>query len=153
MAGTRAAGIREPGEMRFFVDDIEALVALGQFDDADSTLAFFQECAVSTGRASALAAAARCRGTIAEANGDLEPALKALHDSAFGYATCRSRSSAPERCLPSARRDCVRSKRELPGNPSRRRTQTSTSSGRRSGPRGRGRNWLESAAGRRRAAR
>lgn len=83
---TRAAGIREPGEMRFFADDVEALVALRQLDEAESTLAFFQECAVSTGRPSALAAATRCRGLLAEANGDLEYALEALHESVLGYS-------------------------------------------------------------------
>jgi DNA-binding CsgD family transcriptional regulator len=85
VAETRAVGIRDPGEMRFFPDDIEALVALGQLDEAASTLAFFEECAASTGRASALAAVARCRGTLAEAHGDLEPALEAFHESVLGY--------------------------------------------------------------------
>jgi DNA-binding NarL/FixJ family response regulator len=85
VAETRGEAIREPGEMRFFPDDIEALVALGQIDDAESTLAFYHECAASTGRPSALAAAARCRGILAEANGDLERALDALHESTRGY--------------------------------------------------------------------
>jgi FixJ family two-component response regulator len=85
VAETRAAGIREPGEMRFFADDVEALVALGQLDEAASTLSVFQECAVRTGRASAVAAAARCRGLLAAAHGDVEAALEALHDSALGY--------------------------------------------------------------------
>jgi DNA-binding CsgD family transcriptional regulator len=83
VAETRSRAIREPGEMRFFPDDIEALVALGQIEDAESTLAFYLECATSAGRPSALAAAARCRGILAEANGDLEHALDDLDEAAL----------------------------------------------------------------------
>jgi DNA-binding CsgD family transcriptional regulator len=86
VAETRAVGICEPGEMRFFPDDIEALIALGQLEDAESTSAFYQECATSAGRPSALAAAARCRGLLADANGDLEHALEALHESTLRYS-------------------------------------------------------------------
>jgi DNA-binding CsgD family transcriptional regulator/tetratricopeptide (TPR) repeat protein len=85
VAQTRAAGIREPGDMRFFADDIEALVALGQLDEAAATLAFYEECAIATNRLSALAAAARSRGMIAQANGDLQAALEAFRDSALRY--------------------------------------------------------------------
>jgi DNA-binding NarL/FixJ family response regulator len=89
VAETRAAAIREPGEMRFFPDDIEALIVLGQAKDAESALAFFQECATTTGRVSALAATARCRGTLAAAKGDMEQALEALQESAHGYSNVR----------------------------------------------------------------
>ena len=87
VAETRAAGIREPGEMRFFADDIEALVALGQLDEAASTLSVYEECAVAANRLSALAAAAGSRGMIAQASGDLQAALEAFRDSAFRYQT------------------------------------------------------------------
>ena len=81
----RGEGIREPGELRFLPDEIEALVALGQLEEAELTLAFFHECASRTGRASALAATARCRGTLAEAKGDIGLALEAFQESALGY--------------------------------------------------------------------
>ncbi|MGH2921361.1 MAG: ATP-binding protein [Gaiellaceae bacterium] len=86
VAETRAAGIREPGEMRFFPDEIEALLVLEHVDEAESMLAFVQECAARTGRVSALAAAARCRGTLAAARGDLEQAEEALQESTLGYS-------------------------------------------------------------------
>ena len=85
VAETRAAGIREPGEMRFFPDEIEALVMLGEIEAAVSTLSFFQECATSSGRTSALAAAARCQGLIAAAKGDVQRGLEALRASALAY--------------------------------------------------------------------
>ena len=71
--------------MRFFPDEIEALVMLGEIEAAVSTLSFFQECATSSGRTSALAAAARCQGLIAAAKGDVQRGLDALRASALAY--------------------------------------------------------------------
>jgi DNA-binding CsgD family transcriptional regulator len=85
VAEIRGEGIREPGELRFVPDEIEALVELGQIEEAESMFAFFEECAANSDRASALAAAARCRGTLAEARGELGVALEAFQESALGY--------------------------------------------------------------------
>jgi DNA-binding CsgD family transcriptional regulator len=66
---TRAASIREPGEMRFLPDLIEALIALGRTDEAAAHLTFFEKCANGTGRVSALAAAERCHGMLTAGDG------------------------------------------------------------------------------------
>ena len=63
-------GVAEPGSMRFVPDEIEALVALGRLDEADEVLCWLEERARALDRASALAAAARCRGLVAAASGD-----------------------------------------------------------------------------------
>ncbi len=74
----RTAGVGEPGAMRFLPDHIEALIGLGQFDDAEALLAFLEERARATGRKSALAAASRCRGLLLAALGNQADALTAL---------------------------------------------------------------------------
>ncbi|MGH3043036.1 MAG: LuxR family transcriptional regulator, partial [Gaiellaceae bacterium] len=60
-----AAGVGEPGSVRFVPDEIEALVALGRTDEAEALLAWLEERGRTLDRASALAAAARCRGLLA----------------------------------------------------------------------------------------
>ena len=62
-----AAGVGEPGTMRFVPDEIEALVALGRADEAEAPLRWLEERARVLDRASALGAAARCRGLLAAA--------------------------------------------------------------------------------------
>jgi DNA-binding CsgD family transcriptional regulator len=57
-----AAGVREPTLMSFVPDLVEALIELDRSDEALSLLALFEERAARLDRASALAAAARCRG-------------------------------------------------------------------------------------------
>jgi DNA-binding CsgD family transcriptional regulator len=81
VASVRVWGIGDPGALRWMPDGIEALVALGRFDEADELLAWYGGCARSTSRASALAAAARCRGLLCAARGDHEAARAALADS------------------------------------------------------------------------
>ena len=68
-------GVAEPGSMRFVPDEIEALVALGRLDEADEVLCWLEERARALDRASALAAAARCRGLVAAAHGDKPVAI------------------------------------------------------------------------------
>jgi DNA-binding CsgD family transcriptional regulator len=75
---TRAASINEPGELRFLPDLIEALISLGRLDAARAHLAFLEERAEATGRLSALAAAARCRGMLAATDGDIAASLAAI---------------------------------------------------------------------------
>jgi DNA-binding CsgD family transcriptional regulator len=70
-----AARIGEPGSIRFVTDDVEALVALGNLEDAAAQLERFEELARRVGRRSALGAAHRCRGLLASASGAFERAL------------------------------------------------------------------------------
>jgi DNA-binding CsgD family transcriptional regulator len=82
----RAERIVEPGAIRFLPDHIEALLGMGNECEATELLDWYEENADRLSRASALAAAARCRGLLAAAAGDLERALAeldrglALHD-------------------------------------------------------------------------
>ena len=68
-------GVAEPGSMRFVPDEIEALVVLGRLDEAEAILGWLEERARVLDRASALAAAARCRGLLAAARGDKTVAI------------------------------------------------------------------------------
>jgi len=70
-----AAGVGEPGTVRFIPDEIEALVALGRLDEAETRLVWLDERARTLGRLSALAAAARCSGLLAAARGESDAAL------------------------------------------------------------------------------
>jgi DNA-binding CsgD family transcriptional regulator len=70
-----AAGIGEPGSIRFVTDDVEALVALGNLEAAAAEVGRFEEHARRVGRRSALAAAYRCRGLIAMASGTYDRAF------------------------------------------------------------------------------
>ena len=71
-------GVREPGSVRFLPDEVEALIALGRLDEAAARLDTLERQAVHLHRASALAAAGRCRGLLAAASGDLDDAVAAL---------------------------------------------------------------------------
>ena len=75
------AGIGEPGSIRFVTDDVEALVALGELEAAGALLERFEARAKSVGRRSALAAAHRCRGLLAIAEGATEVAFPELHQA------------------------------------------------------------------------
>jgi DNA-binding CsgD family transcriptional regulator len=72
------ARIVDPGDNRYLPDLIEALVLLGRLDEAGEVLAGYERIARSVGRASALAAAGRCRGLLSAAHGELEDALTEL---------------------------------------------------------------------------
>ena len=78
-----AAGVAEPGSMRFVGEEIEALLGLGRLDDAEAVLGWLEERGRALDRASALATAWRCRGLLAAARHDPESALAAL-DRALG---------------------------------------------------------------------
>jgi DNA-binding CsgD family transcriptional regulator len=73
-----AAGIREPGAVRFVPDEIEALITLGRLEDAEKLLTRLERRARRLKRSSALAAAARCRALLAAARGDVAFALSTL---------------------------------------------------------------------------
>jgi DNA-binding NarL/FixJ family response regulator len=78
------AGIAEPGAVRFVPDAIESLIELGSHDDARVLLERYEERARRLVRRSALAAACRCRGLLASANGDESGAVAALTQALAG---------------------------------------------------------------------
>jgi DNA-binding CsgD family transcriptional regulator len=78
---SQAAGIVEPGENRYLGDHAEALVALGRLDDADVVAAELEQRGRQLDRPAVLAVAARCRGLVAFAQGELERALDELEDA------------------------------------------------------------------------
>jgi DNA-binding CsgD family transcriptional regulator len=73
-----AAGVGEPGTIRFVPDEVEALVELGRGDDAEAPLRWLEDRASALDRASGLAAAARCRGLLAAARGESDAAVAAF---------------------------------------------------------------------------
>ena len=77
-ARLEAGGVREPGSVRFVPDEIEALIALGRLEEAEALLDVLERQAADLDRASALAAAGRCRGLLAAARGDVDGALAPL---------------------------------------------------------------------------
>jgi DNA-binding CsgD family transcriptional regulator len=81
VAFLRRERIREPGTARVVPSQVEALIALGEFEPASELLDWYSENAEQLGRPSPLAAAARCRGVLRAEQGDLENALELL-DSA-----------------------------------------------------------------------
>jgi DNA-binding CsgD family transcriptional regulator len=80
-AHVRRSGIVEPSIVLFVADDIEAMVALGKLDDAKLELDRFEQQGQRLDRASALAAAARCRGLLLSAHGNLDEAATAIQCS------------------------------------------------------------------------
>lgn len=74
----RAAGYAEPTSLRCLPDEIEALIALRDFAAAGNLIDFFEDQGRRHRRAWALAIAARCRGQLAGAQGDLVAARTAL---------------------------------------------------------------------------
>jgi DNA-binding NarL/FixJ family response regulator len=85
-AALLAAGIKEPGEVRCLPDEIEALVALEQLDDAEQLLTMLERWSLHLQRASVRAAAGRCRGLLLAARGEPEAALGALGEAAADAA-------------------------------------------------------------------
>jgi DNA-binding CsgD family transcriptional regulator len=81
-----AAGIREPGVLRFLPDEIEALIAIGDVDAARSVLEPFAGQAELLGRLWALAASERGWGLLDATNGDLPDALAAFERALEAHA-------------------------------------------------------------------
>jgi DNA-binding CsgD family transcriptional regulator len=76
-----AAGVVEPGAAPFYADYIEALSALGRFDEAEAILDRYHARAKRTGRVSALAIAMRCRGLVNAARVQRKDAIGAYEAS------------------------------------------------------------------------
>ncbi|HJS70088.1 MAG TPA: LuxR C-terminal-related transcriptional regulator, partial [Gaiellaceae bacterium] len=85
-----AAGVGEPGTIRFVPDEIEALSALGRADEARPLLEWLEERASILDRSSALAAAARCRGLLEAASGDNDAALTEFEEALAQHARIAS---------------------------------------------------------------
>jgi DNA-binding CsgD family transcriptional regulator len=77
----QAMGVREPAYFRIVPDEVEALVALGQLDEADALLAPFEDAGRSLDRAWAIATGARCRALVFAARGDLQGASAAADEA------------------------------------------------------------------------
>ena len=71
----RATGAQEPNKAPFVPDDIEALVGLHRFEEADALTSWLEERGRSLDRPRALASGARCRAILLSAEGDLDGAL------------------------------------------------------------------------------
>jgi DNA-binding CsgD family transcriptional regulator len=76
-----AMGVREPSYFRVVPDEVEALVALGRLDEAETMLAAFEEAGTSLGRAWTIATGARCRALVLAARGDLAGASAAADEA------------------------------------------------------------------------
>ena len=77
-------GMAEPGIVRFVPDEIEALVALGEVEQAASILDAFEARAAALQRTWSLATAARCRGLVESARGAAPAATDSL-EAALGH--------------------------------------------------------------------
>jgi DNA-binding CsgD family transcriptional regulator len=77
----RQTGIRDPAWIRFQPDEIEAMIGLGRLDEALEYLEGFESAARKTGRPWPLATAARSRGLMHAALGELVEAEQALQEA------------------------------------------------------------------------
>lgn len=87
VASRRAAGVGEPGDLRFVPDEIEALVGIGQLDQAEAMLEWFEGLAETSGRMHAMAAAGRCRGLLHAARAEIDLALLDFEAARRQYQT------------------------------------------------------------------
>ena len=83
---TERMDLREPGAFPFVPDEVEALVALGELESAERLTDRLDEQGRALDRPLALATAARCRGLVAGARGDLEEAAEHLQRSLREHA-------------------------------------------------------------------
>lgn len=77
----RACGLREPAIYPLHAQAAESLVGLGDIAGAAAVVDELESLALPLGRTTALAAAARCRGLIAAANGDVDEAARAFESA------------------------------------------------------------------------
>jgi DNA-binding CsgD family transcriptional regulator len=80
-----AAGVAEPGLWSFLPDEIEALVRLGELDEAGALLEPFGARSQQLGRRRGIATACRCRGLLLAARGDLPGAEAALEAALIAH--------------------------------------------------------------------
>jgi DNA-binding CsgD family transcriptional regulator len=77
-------GLREPMVAPFLPDEVEALLTLGELEQAERVLEPFEQNGRALDRPWALAASARCRGLLLAGRGDLQAAVAAL-EQALAY--------------------------------------------------------------------
>ncbi len=77
----RAAGIGEPGDLRFVPDEIEALIGMGRLAEAEPLLDWFEVLSASCGRISATGSAGRARGMLHTTRGKLPLAIDVLEQA------------------------------------------------------------------------
>jgi DNA-binding CsgD family transcriptional regulator len=70
--------LQDPSIVRWIPDEVEALVALGDTERADRLIEAFEQGGRLLGRVWAVVAAARCRGLVAGAMGELDAAVESL---------------------------------------------------------------------------
>jgi DNA-binding CsgD family transcriptional regulator len=78
---TEEMGLREPGAFPFVPDAVDALVSLGELDRATELTDRLERQGLDLGRPLAIGTAARCRGSIEAARGDLPAAAMWLERS------------------------------------------------------------------------
>jgi DNA-binding CsgD family transcriptional regulator len=86
VARCERAGMREPCATAFARDEIEALIALGRFDEAEGLLRRLERRARRLRRRSALAAAGRCHGLLLAGRGEITSALAVLERAVEAHA-------------------------------------------------------------------
>ena len=77
----RAAGFVEPNWLRFHGDLVEALIGLGRIDEAAGFVSWLEEQGRTTSYPWTLATAARCRGLLQAAAGELDAAAATLTEA------------------------------------------------------------------------
>lgn len=80
-AALPSLGLADPAALPFLPDEIEALIALGELDRARPLIELLRRLGVAHDRPWAIAAAARGRGLLATAQGDLDRAIAALEEA------------------------------------------------------------------------
>ena len=82
----RTCFMLEPAQRLELADLLEALVGLGELDEAEAILDLWEPRAVAVDRAWAVANLARCRGLARAARGDVDGALSAFDDALAAHA-------------------------------------------------------------------
>ena len=86
-----ARGLEEPTQRLWRADYAEALLRIGRIDDAERLIRDWEDVAARVGRRRVFASAARTRGLIAVARGDLEAARRLLEDAAAQHEAAGDR--------------------------------------------------------------
>lgn len=79
--GLLGSGLREPGELRFLPDAVEALLGLGDRDAAARLVGEMESMAATTARATSRGLSARSRALVLAHDGDLDGATRAAEDA------------------------------------------------------------------------
>jgi DNA-binding CsgD family transcriptional regulator len=77
------------GKILVWSQDIEALIALGRFDDAEEVLAELRARATVSDQPAVKAVALRCQGQLLAARGELVPAIEAMDHALGAHSQCQ----------------------------------------------------------------